>query len=129
MNLVEHAKHELKLAGVEKEFADPVLDMVRIFSDMGHSGASANYVRRILDDLLQYKNLIGLTDDPDEWVHHGAEMWGEGGGIWQNKRNSKAFSRDGGKHYWLLDEKADANGVKGTHTSHPASIKIFKDNG
>jgi hypothetical protein len=116
-NLVEHAKEELKRAGVEKEYADPIVDMVRIFSDMGHSGTSEEYVRGIVTDLLARNNLTPLTDDPSEWIHHGEEMWGEKGGIWQNIRNSRAFSRDGGKHYWLLEDRPNEAGIKKQYTS------------
>lgn len=117
MNLVEHAKSELIRAGVEPEYQGPIVDMIRIFSDMGHSGTSEEYVRGIVCDLLDRKNLTPLTDDPDEWEHHGAEMWGEKGGIWQNRRNPKAFSRDRGKHYWLLEDRPNVEGIKKQYTS------------
>ena len=117
MNLVEHAKLELKLAGIEPEYVGPILDMVRIFADMGHSGTSAEITATIVKDLLDYKNLIPLTDNPEEWTHHGAEIWGEKGGIWQNVRNARAFSRDGGKHYWLLEDRPGQKTDKELHTS------------
>ena len=45
-----------------------------------------------------------LTDDPYEWQYHGEDLWGSKEGIWQNKRNSEAFSNDGGQTYYLLSE-------------------------
>lgn len=122
-NMVEHAKRELKRAGVEPEYQVPIVDMIRIFSDMGHSGTSAEYVRGIVNDLLAQQNLTPLTDDPEEWHYYGEEVWGEKGGIWQNVRNGKAFSRDAGKHYWLLEDRPNASGIKQQY----ASQKMKKD--
>lgn len=116
-NLVEHAKEELKRAGVEADISARIVDMVRIFTDMGHSGTSAEITASIVTDLLAHKNLTPITDDPSEWFHYGEEMWGERGGIWQNTRNPKAFSRDRGKHYWLLEDRPNEAGIKQQYTS------------
>jgi hypothetical protein len=72
---------------------------------MGHSGGSASVAIPTINALLQFKNLRPLTNDPKEWVHHGEEIWGEKGGIWQNERNAEAFSKDGGKTYYLISEQ------------------------
>ena len=101
-NLMIHARRELELLGEEPEIVEGYLKMIQIFADMGHSGGSASVFIPTLNRLLQFKNLKPLTDDPDEWYHHTAEAWGEPGGVWQNVRNSEAFSDDGGKTYTLL---------------------------
>lgn len=116
-NLVEHAKEELKRAGLDPHESIPILDMIRIFNDMGHSGTSAEITAGIITDLLAHKNLTPISDDPAEWTHWGEEVWGERGGIWQNNRNPKAFSRDRGKHYWLLEDRPNAGGTKQQYTS------------
>ena len=103
-NLMIHARRELELLGEEPEIVEGYLKMIQIFADMGHSGGSASVFIPTLTRLLQFKNLKPLTDDPDEWFHHTAEAWGEPGGVWQNVRNSEAFSDDGGKTYTLLSE-------------------------
>jgi hypothetical protein len=99
-NLVEHARTELNLIGEEPETIDGYLRVVQAFADMGHSGGSASVAIPVLHELLQFKNLRPLTDDPDEWFYHGPDM----GDCWQNKRNGEAFSNDGGKTYYLLSE-------------------------
>ena len=104
-NLMIHARRELELLGEEPEIVEGYLKMIQIFADMGHSGGSASVFIPTLTRLLWFKNLTPLTDDPDEWVHHTAEVWGEPGGVWQNVRNGEAFSDDGGKTYTLLSEK------------------------
>lgn len=103
-NLVLHAKTELGLLGEDEETTEGILRIVQCFADMGHSGGSSSIVVPIITDLLNYQNLTPLTNDPDEWMHHTSEVWGEEGGVWQNKRNSKAFSHDEGKTYYLLDD-------------------------
>lgn len=67
-------------------------------------GGSASVAIPTINELLQFKNLAPLTDNSDEWLYHGEERWGAPGGIWQNCRNSEAFSTDGGKTYYLVSE-------------------------
>src|SRR6202008_5091189 len=100
-NLVKHAEHELELIKEDPEIVSGYLQMIKIFADMNHSGGSASIFIPTLNQLLQFKNLSPLTDDPEEWIHHDSATWGseDGKGIWQNKRNSEAFSEDEGKTY------------------------------
>jgi len=121
-NLVEHAKRELKLLGNGPEIDEPVLKIVEIFSEMGHSGSSAAYTSGVIHELLQYKNLKPLTDDPEEWFLH--EGHGpDGADMWQNKRNSEAFSDDGGKTYHLNGE-AKFNHTTGKNVKGPLHTSI-----
>lgn len=103
-NLVEHARVELELINEEPETVEGYLRIVQAFSDMGHSGGSASVGIPVLMLLLQFKNLLPLTDNPDEWFFHDMQCYGSSEVLWQNKRNSEAFSYDGGKTYYLLSE-------------------------
>lgn len=104
-NLVEHARTELTLLGEEQETIDWFCRVIEEFSSAGHSGASAMICIPMLSELLQFKNLKPLTDDPDEWYDH-SDSFGNYP-MWQNKRNGEAFSEDGGKTYTLLSERID----------------------
>ncbi len=104
-NLVKHARAELELIGEDPEFAKSLIEAVRAFSSFGHSGGSQQVGVSMLMELLNFKNLGPLTDNPDEWMRHEENVWPEPGGVWQNKRNGEAFSKDGGKTYTLLSEK------------------------
>lgn len=95
--LVEHAKRELARLGNDENFNQTIVNAVAAFAQYGHSGGSAPYATAILNDLLQFKALSPLTDDPAEWNEVGE-------GVWQNSRNSEAFSTDGGKTYYLVSE-------------------------
>lgn len=97
-NLVEHAKRELALLGeTDQKFVDTIVNAVQAFSEYGHSGGSASAAIPIINDLLQFKPLSPLTNNPAEWNE-------VGDGVWQSARNSEAFSTDGGKSYYLVSE-------------------------
>lgn len=108
-NLVEHARRELEIVGEDPETISGLLKVIQAFADMGHSGGSASVAIPMINRLLQFKNLSPLTDDPEEWFEHEAARWDGLNSIWQNKRNSEAFSRDGGKTYYLLSETKDTS--------------------
>lgn len=103
-NLVDHATRELKEASVDAELSKIIVEMIRTFASYGHSGSSAEYAANLVNALLRFQVLTPITDDPSTWEHHPEEGWGEPGGVWQNRRNSKAFSTDGGKTYRLLGD-------------------------
>ena len=103
-NLVKHARRELELIDEEPEVIEWFLDVVRAFASFGHSGGSVEATLPVLTDLLRYKNLSPITDDPNEWHYYPADMWDGDQGIWQNIRYSKLFSRDGGKYYFNVDK-------------------------
>jgi hypothetical protein len=104
MNLKEHANYELIRAGLfnndsdyNGEIAKSVMELINVFADQGHSGASANIVRSIFNELAQYKPLGGITGDQDEW--HDISN-----NIFQNKRLGSVFKQrqiHGGKPYYL----------------------------
>lgn len=96
-NLVEHAKRELARLDNDEEFNQTIINAVTAFAEYGHSGGSASYAIPILNDLLQFKALTPLTNDPSEWNEVGE-------GVWQSSRNSEAFSTDEGKSYYLVSE-------------------------
>jgi hypothetical protein len=103
-NLVDHAKQELELIGEEPETIEGYLKVIQAFADMGHSGGSASVAIPTIKELLNFHNLSPLTDDPDEWICHEKGVWDGKTGVWQSSRNPEAFSKDGGKTYYLLSE-------------------------
>lgn len=117
-NLVRHAERELALAREDEQVVAATLEIVAVFARVGHSGTSAHFHRQMIHRLLAFEHLTPLTDNPGEWVEVGH-------GMWQNVRNSEAFSEDGGKTYYLLSERRRRRWPfkgwsKPTHTSQPA---------
>lgn len=115
-NMINHAKRELEIIGEDPEIVEMYLNVVRAFNTFEHSGGSASVAIPVIQRLLSFQNLSDLTDNPDEWIHHGEDVWGESGGIWQNIRNGEAFSNDGGKTYTLLSEDKKIVHTSKSHT-------------
>lgn len=78
MSMVEFAENELKLLldtctdeeakNVQKVINKDILDIIKLFSEQGHSGFSAHYSMNILKRLMDYKPLSPITDNENEWT-------------------------------------------------------------
>lgn len=106
--LVSYAQQELTRAGLFDEDSDyngmlgnAALEIVKVFSEQGHSGYSAAAVTSIVEKLMRYEPLTPLTFAPDEWINVSEESGHE---IWQNKRKYTIFSTDEGKTYYDIDD-------------------------
>ena len=104
-NLRDHAEREMKLAGVDNDIygdlvSKAVLELIDTFAKQGHSGMSGALVLSIFNQVVDFKNLTPLTNDPEEWQFHNYVR-----PLWQNRRCSEAFSYDGGKTYYLNSER------------------------
>lgn len=115
-NLTEHARQEMERAGLFSKESDydgmlgpAVMELVDVFAKQGHSGNSAMTVLAIFERVARYRTLTPITPDKEEWFFHG-DMGPTGEPIWQNVRDSAAFSRDGGKTWYHLDDPALNNG-------------------
>lgn len=109
-NLVRHAREEMRRAGLYDEDADyegmippAVMGVVERFAADHHSGGSAALVLAILDKVLRFQPLTPLTNDPAEWQQ--VEMANLARAMWQSRRQHEAFSHDGGRTYYLLDDR------------------------
>lgn len=108
--LVIHAETELKLADMidsDDEYNNmvsaAVIELIKKFSEQGHSGFSAQMVRQIFNKLTNWETLTDITSNEDEW-NNDLELGGDGN-LWQNKRNPAVFSKDGGQTWYNLDDK------------------------
>lgn len=107
-NLVQHAERELRLAGLfdkgsdyDGMLADAVLDLVRVFSLQGHSGFSAKLTLKYFGIVADFKTLTPISNNPEEW---GDVYNSNGRPCWQNKRDSRCFSHNGGKTWHNIDD-------------------------
>lgn len=107
-NLVKHAEHELKLAGLfDKDsdydgmLGDAVLELVKVFAKQGHSGFSAHQTLKIFNIVADFKPLTPIGKSKDEW-NDVSDASGEP--MWQNNRRSTTFSRDGGETWYDIDD-------------------------
>jgi len=102
--LFRHAQRELELANVDVGLADSLLDAVAALASYGHSWGSAGWAIETLGLLLRYMPLSPLTDNPAEWNEVLPSDMPDGP-LWQSNRQSSAFSTDGGKTYYSVDDK------------------------
>lgn len=103
-NLARHARRELELSGQynsDPEYSESIIAAAEAFASYGHSGGSAVVAREQLHTLLRFGTLSPLTSDPNEWMDVSETS---GTPMWQSKRNPQAFSVDGGKTWYLLDD-------------------------
>lgn len=109
MSLVNHARRELELIGEDPAYSASLVAAIAAFASFGHSGGSAEVAKEQLRKLLNFENLAPITDNPEDWEDRSKE---NGWPLWQNERNSKLFSEDGGKTYWNVNDSK-----KTLHTS------------
>jgi hypothetical protein len=105
-NLVQHAQKELALIGMFDSDADyngalgkVILDLVTLFASQAHSGYSAPTTVALFSKLAMFEPLSPLTYEPDEWDDRSDIS---GYPLWQNNRDSRVFSLDGGKTHWRV---------------------------
>lgn len=128
MTLAEHARRELELCGQYAEdpgYSESIIKAVEAFASYGHSGGSAMIAREQLYTLLAFKALSPLTDDPAEWID---QSEASGYPVWQNKRDSTAFSEDGGRTYYLLAEREAAGSAEVTPLHHSEHREMLAQN-
>lgn len=95
-SLVNHAIHELKLIGMDPnvendmnaDMANSIIELIKVFSQQGHTGSSAPYCASMFEKLARFETLSPLTGDDDEWV---TVTDNDGGTLYQNNRASNVF--------------------------------------
>lgn len=99
-----HAEVELRKAGLYDADADyggaiaeAVMKLVRAHASEEHSGGSHHMTLSIFNKVINFKTLSPITSSPDEWTEVAEDLW-------QNRRQSSTFSKDGGKTWYDLDE-------------------------
>ena len=123
-NLVKHAIRELELAEMlnaepdeeitesmneyNQMMAEAVIELVKVFSDQGHSGMSAGMTLAMFSRVANHGTLSpndhSLYQDVSEYSFSKDEL-AEGKTLWQCSRDSKWFSEDKGKTWYNVDEK------------------------
>jgi len=103
MSLIEHAEREFKALGwpgdceMQSMVCDNVRELLKVFSNQGHSGSSAPYVLGVFNDLAKFNPIGPLTGEDDEWTEVSEES---GYPLFQNKRDSEVFKNNEGA-YWI----------------------------
>lgn len=113
-NLEKHAEFEMRRAGLYDKDADyggmipeSVIKMVKVLCEGGHSGGSHYLTMKIFNRVANFKTLTPITSDLSEWMEVGRGITDKM--VRQNKRQSSAFSVDGCKTWYDLDDPKKKN--------------------
>lgn len=96
-NLEKHAELEFRAAGwvddqgkfkdeMQEAICKHVLELLKVFSDEGHSGSSAPYAINLFKTLAMFEPVVPLTGEDWEWNEVST-------GVFQNKRCSRVFKQ------------------------------------
>lgn len=107
--LCQHARRELQLAGLFDQDSDyegmlgtAVYEIIKVFAQQGHSGASAEIVTDLVNRLMRYQPLTPITSNPDDWIDQSALS---GFPMWQCRRDPRLFSRNGGENWFSVEQQ------------------------
>jgi len=101
-NLIDYAKQELEEAGL---FSDgdfyggmtgkSVMELIKVFSEQGHSGMSAGIVRQLFNKLSAFEPINEMKFTDDQWNEVGNDLF-------QHKKLSAIFKeKKDGKPYYI----------------------------
>ena len=107
-NLIKHAEEEFKRAGYiplheEQEdgpnawIQENVIELLKVFSEQGHSGFSAPYCINLFAKLAKFELLTPLTGEDDEWNDVTSHVMDQTP-TWQNKRCHSVFKTEEGAY-------------------------------
>lgn len=135
-NLISHALTEFRAAKwvdengkfydeMQEAICNHVIELLKVFSEEGHSGSSAPYAVDLFSNLAMYKPIVPLTGEDWEWVE-------VGDGVFQNKRCSGVFKQKDrfngqpyyldGKVFWEWYRREEDNEVYKSHYTNSQSF-------
>lgn len=102
-NLVKHAERELTISGFNDEdfFRGDVLELIKVFSEQGHSGMSAYPAINLFTKLAKYECLSPITGSDAEFKNVSEIFSDDTNTTYQNIRCGKIFKK--GDIYTYLD--------------------------
>ena len=141
-NTQTHALTEFKAAGwldddgnyideMQEAICNHVLELIKVFSDEGHSGSTAPYTIDLFKKLAMFEPIVPLTGEDWEWTEIAREMSGSNNGtVYQNKRCGRVFKDDDGAYdidgkvfyNWYTNENGKR--FKSYYTSRDSRVSV-----
>lgn len=100
---------------MDREMALNVLQLIKVFSEQGHSGFSASHCVGLFTKLAKYEPIGPLTGEDDEWVEVGP-------GIFQNRRMGGVFKENGEAYF--IDGKIWRNQRGECYTNFQSRVPV-----
>ena len=98
---------------MQKMMNNDVLELLKVFSEQGHSGFSAPIATRLFYKLANYKLVTEVEDNPNDWDEEG-----------QHKYISSIFKRDDGTCYYMYGRLFTEPGRDAFFCSKDSNIDI-----
>jgi hypothetical protein len=121
-NLEDYARSEMQIAGLfdaDSDYggalAESVLKLIKMFSDEGHSGASAGLSLSIFEKVARFQPLTPLTGEDSEWTE-------VGDGVYQNNRCFTVFKD--AKHTYDINGKVFRTPNGSCYTSRDSRVAV-----
>lgn len=142
-NLKKHAMAEFRAAGwldengnyndeMQEAICNHVIDLLKVFSDEGHSGTTAPYTVDLFSKLAKFEPIVPLTGEYWEWNEIADERVTNK--VYQNKRCSAVFKQADmfnglpyyldGKVFWEWYKNDEGEVFKNYYTSGESSVQI-----
>ncbi|MEN2464937.1 hypothetical protein [Ornithinibacillus sp. JPR2-1] len=125
-NLVNWAEKELNRLvengdEMQLEINKDILEIVKVFSEQGHSGFSASYALNLIKRLLDWKPITPLTGEDDEW----GESYGSDN-TQQNKRCYAVFREnfDNSTAHYLYGKVFSDDGGETWYSSRESNVPV-----
>ena len=131
-NLIKHAENELRLAGLFDKDSDyggmigeAVLNMVKQFSEEGHSGFSAQMAIKLFEKVANFEPITPLTGEANEWLEYmdGHYQNIRCSHVFKDGKDEKAYDSKGKIFYdWFVNE--DGERVKSCFTCQDSRVPV-----
>lgn len=102
----ELANSEMEKAGLSKSQRDFYNEIVSSFLSFDHGNETAQTRIHMIAALINRQAITPLTDNADDWVNISDTTNGQGN-LWRSKRDSRAFSHDGGTTYFYTGKESE----------------------
>lgn len=120
LNIILNKCEDAEAIEMQKIMNNDILQIVKMFSEQGHSGFSASYAINILEKLLRFEPITPLTGNDDEWT----ELDYDKDTKYQNKRCSRVFKDADGKAYDIEGKIFSEDGGKSWFSSRDSRVYI-----
>jgi len=118
--LSEHVDRELARTDLDETTKVNIRLITSLYDAYGYYGKTKSNIKEMIYDLVRFKSLTPITDDPAEWDEVAP-------GIWKNNRRSDTFSLNGGTTYYYARNGTCSTNPWPQHVSYPHNLEETND--
>ena len=120
LNIILNKCEDTEAIEMQKIMNNDILQIIKVFSEQGHSGFSAGYAINLLEKLLRFEPVTPLTGNEDEWtkLDYGEDT------MYQNKRCSRVFKNAEGRAYDIEGKAFSKDNGKSWYTCRDSRVYV-----